>query len=554
LTDPSGAGSAGASAAYYLSLYASQHLSPTPPLNITIFERNPYIGGRSTTVDVFGNTSQPVELGASIFVSVNQNLVNAVNTFGLSVADDEDDEDEATRESLGIWDGDKFVYTQPLGGSRLMSWWTTAKLFYRYGVLEPYRTRNLMRSTLARFLDIYTPPFFPFRSLQDVITATGLADAAALSGSDYLKTAGVQGLFAKELVQASTRVNYAQDLSYIHGVEAMVCMATDGAMSVKGGNWRIFDGMIRASGAALKLETSVERIERTDEGRYVVTTKDASSRSGPVSTSQDSPLGHLLPPAQSDTFDAVIIAAPIYTTHMSITPRPQHVPSAPNYVNLHVTLFSTPHRIRPEYFNLSSDARTPDMILTTPSGDSQTADTKVNEGLNALKFFSLSQVCTAINPVTGKRERVFKIFSKEKITGAQLRALVLPDSRSPVPLDDQDIEGISWRYHKLWQSYPYLPPRREFDPIKLDGDGEKVDEGEVEVKNEDEDEDEAGVVPVGDTGRGIWYTSGMESFISSMETSSLSGMNVARLIVDELVRGREKEREKEQEKEIGEVW
>ena len=30
----------------------------------------------------------------------------------------------------------------------------------------------------------------------------------------------------------------------------------------------------------------------------------------------------------------------------------------------------------------------------------------------------------------------------------------------------------------------------------------------------------------------MWYTSGIESFISTMETSSLMGMNVARLVND----------------------
>ena len=36
----------------------------------------------------------------------------------------------------------------------------------------------------------------------------------------------------------------------------------------------------------------------------------------------------------------------------------------------------------------------------------------------------------------------------------------------------------------------------------------------------------------GEGGGGIWYTSGIESFISTMETSSLMGMNVAKLVVD----------------------
>lgn len=33
---------------------------------------------------------------------------------------------------------------------------------------------------------------------------------------------------------------------------------------------------------------------------------------------------------------------------------------------------------------------------------------------------------------------------------------------------------------------------------------------------------------------GLYYTSGMESFISTMETNALMGMNVARLIVDDI--------------------
>ena len=33
----------------------------------------------------------------------------------------------------------------------------------------------------------------------------------------------------------------------------------------------------------------------------------------------------------------------------------------------------------------------------------------------------------------------------------------------------------------------------------------------------------------------LWYTSGIEGFISTMETSSLMGSNVARLIVDGLM-------------------
>lgn len=53
----------------------------------------------------------------------------------------------------------------------------------------------------------------------------------------------------------------------------------------------------------------------------------------------------------------------------------------------------------------------------------------------------------------------------------------------------------------MWNSYPYELPRVTFEETEL--------------------------------ARGFYYTSGMESFISTMETSALMGMNVAQLIVDD---------------------
>lgn len=60
---------------------------------------------------------------------------------------------------------------------------------------------------------------------------------------------------------------------------------------------------------------------------------------------------------------------------------------------------------------------------------------------------------------------------------------------------------ITWYYHHEWKSYPYLFPRVTFEDPEL--------------------------------ARGFYYTSGMESFISTMETSALMGMNVARLVMDD---------------------
>jgi prenylcysteine oxidase / farnesylcysteine lyase len=62
-------------------------------------------------------------------------------------------------------------------------------------------------------------------------------------------------------------------------------------------------------------------------------------------------------------------------------------------------------------------------------------------------------------------------------------------------------DAISWFHPHVWHSYPYEYPRVTFEDIEL--------------------------------ARGLYYTGGIESFISTMETSALMGKNVAQLIVDD---------------------
>lgn len=75
-----------------------------------------------------------------------------------------------------------------------------------------------------------------------------------------------------------------------------------------------------------------------------------------------------------------------------------------------------------------------------------------------------------------------------------------------MPIDFSNInssstEGITWYYPHVWKSYPYEYPRVTFEELEL--------------------------------APGFYYTSGIESFISTMETSALMGMNVAQLVLND---------------------
>ncbi|KAL8999626.1 MAG: hypothetical protein Q9169_001586 [Polycauliona sp. 2 TL-2023] len=491
-----GAGSAGASAAYYLNHFRE----PCHRLNITVYERNSYVGGRSTTVNVYDDPRHPVELGASIFVPINHNLVNAANRFDLPVKGRASTSKRDDTEILGIWDGQEFVFTQSDANNE---YWNIARLLWKYGI-SPIRTQNLMKKTVGSFLKIYNAPFFPFKSLTETAVDLDLLGATTVEGQQFLEANGVSGKFGHDIIQAATRVNYGQNLDQIHGLETMVCMAAEGGMAIEGGNWQIFDSMIKDSGAALLLNTTVDAVTK-ESGKYTVKTSTPA-----LDAAQDIP-------STESSYDTIILASPLQFSNITFSPPLVSPPPFVPYVSLHVTLFTSPYRLSRAAFNIACDVEMPTTILTTTPPD--------NVKQERLPFNSISTLRTITAPRnhlpnenepecgTRSKEYLYKIFSPEPLSRLYIESLLSTD-------DTDDVDNgpaISWIYEKRWDSYPYLPPISQFADMRL---AMTMDDKSETEQGEEVEEDR------------IWYTSGIESFISSMETSSLMGMNVARLVVD----------------------
>ncbi|ATZ57511.1 hypothetical protein BCIN_15g00860 [Botrytis cinerea B05.10] len=485
-----GAGAGGSSSAYHLQKYAAES---DLAINVTVFERSSYIGGRSTTVNAYGNSLEPVELGASIFVDVNAILKNASREFDLHAQSSNTEEVEV----LGIWDGAEFVYTQKDSDWK---YWDIAKMFWKYG-LAPLKTQRLMKTVVAKFLQLYEAPYFPFRSLTERIEELDLKSVASVTGEQFLAQNNIEGSFTTDLIQASTRVNYGQNLNVIHGVETMVCMAIEGAMQIQGGNWQIFDNMIQSSNATVRLNHTITEISQVrDQEKYNVKTI----------TTDATGVSHI----NEEPFDTIIIAAPLqYADIKMASDLLQHTPDEIPYVTLHVTLFTSPYGLNPAYFNLGPNEQVPTAILTTlPKNIPAPTDPK--EFAGPVGFFSISTLRRVINPTTLEYENLYKIFSPRPLTSEFLSSIL--NSEVPVPEDLTTISPtanntITWYYPHVWNSYPYEYPRVTFEEIQL--------------------------------APGIYYTSGIESFISTMETSALMGKNVARLVVDDFVKSTETDSE-----------
>ncbi|KAK5190573.1 hypothetical protein LTR72_010050 [Exophiala xenobiotica] len=596
-----GAGPGGSSASYHLEKFA-QSSSLDVPLDITVFDSNPYIGGRTTTVYALDDPRYPTELGASIFVRINHILYNATRDFELipSFRNHESAAPDAKYE-LGIWDGTQFVFKMAHEedddddgtSSSWRGWWDIAKLLWRYG-LSPIRTQRATRAALGSFLKFYdndhNDGVFPFASLQDAVDSTGLTAYTSLTGKEVLKNAGVSAMFGREIVQASTRVNYASNLGGIHGLETLVCMAIEGAMAVDGGNWQIFERMVKESAARVFLNTSVTDVSRSAAsalGRYHLRTTDPdlneylnADRDRDMSMGmQGDEYGH------GYGYDTVIIAAPLQFANLSFTPALVNPPETIPYTSLYVTLLTSPHRLAPKFFGLDRPEDVPSSVITTlpESLDDQLGSRHDVDGVGPAGFWSVSTLrvlrpdldgtfsvhgfgSNTSSAATEKGEEaeneeegqmqtqyLYKIFSPAPLTATFLSDLLGFDLEDTPPFptsrggsdggDDNDDDrllsqltqlsrlpkkDITWLYQKMWHSYPYELPRTTFDNFTLAMD---MPMPAFKRGGEEEQEKEEGMNP---QEQGLFYLSTMESLISTMETSALAGMNVARLIVDSL--------------------
>lgn len=495
-----GAGAAGSSTAYYLRRYADEH---GLGVNITLFEKTDRIGGRTLTINSYGDPNIHVELGASIFVEVNAILYNATKEFGLEPSSpyekglkstsskNKEDKDEI----MAIWDGDRIRFSINESHS---SWWTSARLVWRYGFFALRNAQKLMHKTIGKFLNMYNEPHFPFQSLTETAQNLGLLEETSVTGEEFLRKNKIPELLSHEFIQAMTRVNYASNLANIHGLDTMVATAPEGAMSIAGGNWQIFDRMVKASGARVLRNTSVTQVAKdpsSSSGPYYITTSDSHG-----SAKEDSGIA---------SFDDVVIATPYQFSNMKVMSIDPVIDKIP-YVQLHVTIFASPHRLSAAYFKVSP-SEVPTMVLTTlPEGADPNSG---SEGAGKAGFFSISTLRTLDNPKTGQEEYLYKIFSPKSVTPGFLSDILgvsIPDTFDTGEFQPhgtgqgtEDAEPISWYYTHVFNSYPKAFPRVTFqDPVLADG---------------------------------LYYTSGMESFISTMETNALMGMNVAKLIVDDML-------------------
>ncbi|KAF9524062.1 Prenylcysteine lyase-domain-containing protein [Crepidotus variabilis] len=404
-----GAGAGGSSAAFWIAK-AKERFGID--VEVDVYERSDYIGGRTTVVHPYNNKSLPaLELGASIFVKAHKHLWRAADDFNLTRRSfNENDYD------TGIWNGEQ-IFLQ-FGGS----WWDTAKLLWRYGLFAPKRTEEIVRGMMSQFLGLYKTSTLKWDSMLDLPPYFGWQEHLNITAREFFKGRGVGERYINEVIQAATRVNYGQNINYINGLGGAVCMAGMGATGIKGGNYLIFAKFLEYSKAKLHLKTTVKSINPTSSGTYNLKSTRGTTE-----------------------YKAIILAAPYHQSQISLPPGlSSQIPKHP-YVNLHVTILTTTSPdLNPAYFGLSKGSKVPKVLLTAREGVDLGNPNTPKPEFTSITYHGLVQ----------ENEWSVKIFSDDRLSDEWL---------------DNMFQGqVTWVHRKEWQAYPTLPPQVPLPPVKLD--------------------------------------------------------------------------------------
>ncbi|CAF1578543.1 unnamed protein product [Rotaria magnacalcarata] len=221
-----GAGAAGSSAAFFLNKQLSI-LACRDKVEITIYEKETRVGGRAAIIHPYNDPKyNPVEIGASIYASVNLHMKRAIEQFNLSPK---------------FLDIDNTHNTYLYNGKTVLVDMDDPTT--RYNPVSLMRMNSLAQATVQRFLQLYQRRFQllkgPFRTVEAYAKAIDLEPRVNESGFEFLTRNGLDTMIVNELVDSTTQGTYGQQVTQLHAVMTFVAMVGRGN-SIVGGNYQIF--------------------------------------------------------------------------------------------------------------------------------------------------------------------------------------------------------------------------------------------------------------------------------------------------------------------------
>ena len=461
-----GAGITGASSAHHLH----QLTRLQQPLDITVFEADDQVGGRVRSAYVHNEPAFDVEVGAAIFTDDDWCLEDAMQEVGLKPI-----VLSRSAHQTAVWDGKK------------------VRVGYTESGLSLPKIYGMIKRTAENFASFAL--FHPFLNSSEKLKKSFLSQEVSPSAASlFLESSRINSKFFDEILRAESRYRYTRDLDHVNGpsslfaISRLLPLRPTADVRIFQGNQRLPNRMLRIAGAHVRLNHRVSRIAAGNQKRWkihAVCSDDLADRQ---------------PPMFEAEFDIIILTAPFASSAIHIDVPlsvPVSITEVRPYVERHVTLFSTLHRLSPVYFNQTTETVIPENILTSPS---QLTSKKHND------IFSITVIRRV--PPSGtideedELEYVYKIISSKPISDDEIARLLGHnlDSSSTNESEEQTLYdlGVTWLHRQAWpHAYPQFDPK----PPILDN---------VQIAPD------------------LYYTAASEDMFSTMEMGCRMGNDVAK--------------------------
>lgn len=248
-----GGGIGGTGAAYFL-----RQLFGRDGIKVDLYEQEA-VGGRLATVNIDG---LEYEIGGSVIHPKNHYVVELMKDLGL-------EQRKLHESTFGVYDGDRFLFRE----TNSWNFINTLKILWRYG-FSVIKLQDYISDIVGKFERIYglQKSGFAFPSVNDLLAGTDLelAEALHITIKEALRHDGFSKLLIDELATAATVVNYGQTTD-IHKFVGSVALAGAGAglFAIEGGNFKLPEKLLDASGAVLK-KAHVSSVELLKTGKYLI--------------------------------------------------------------------------------------------------------------------------------------------------------------------------------------------------------------------------------------------------------------------------------------------
>ena len=293
-----GAGIGGAAASHFLQ--QALRNESRQPATISVFERSNYVGGRLKHAE-FGGGRTHVELGGAAWTTNNHWMAQLADEMGVNHTTTDvgssggDLRAGGLSGEIGVWNGTSFAGVVDLLARRALSELrlAAAESEFLTAIQASYRAQE------AR------PPF----ETVDEFLSEGwgnLRRFTSVSIADFFRQRGVREDVIRDGMVPLTRAIYNRN----GGADAFALLASLTAElshhQVRAGNSELVEALLRHAGAHVSLSTGVREIaERPHGGGFALTAEDGTA------------LGE---------FDAVIIAAPLERSNITIVPADGQLP------------------------------------------------------------------------------------------------------------------------------------------------------------------------------------------------------------------------------------